>query len=131
MCSISCWGCSPSDDHLPKVVSRRRIRDLMTHFAPKGFGSELVMEWMNKIFLKYAVSQRPILLLIDGYKTHLTLLICAKNNQVILLCLPSHTTHALQPLDISVFKSTLLQYNIRVLKHESHLRCGEWIHKME
>ena len=29
----------------------------------------------------------------------------AHENEVILFCLPPHTTHALQPLDASVFKS--------------------------
>ena len=30
---------------------------------------------------------------------------CARKNNIILLCLPPHTTHALQALDVSVFKS--------------------------
>jgi len=30
---------------------------------------------------------------------------CARENHIILLCLPPHTTHARQPLDVSVFKS--------------------------
>ena len=62
---------------------------------------------MKKIFLKHAASQRPLLLIVDGHSTHLTLdtVDLAWSNQVILLCLPPHTTHALQPLDVSVFKS--------------------------
>jgi hypothetical protein len=32
-------------------------------------------------------------------------LILARENGVVLFCLPPHTTHALQPLDVSVFKS--------------------------
>lgn len=54
-----------------------------------------------------SVPQRPLLLLIDGHKSHITLDvvdICRENN-IVLLCLPPHTTHALQPLDVSVFKS--------------------------
>ena len=51
--------------------------------------------------------ERPILLLIDGHKSHLTLecIDLARENQIILLCLPPHTTHALQPLDVAVFRA--------------------------
>ena len=34
---------------------------------------ELFLAWMKKIFIKYAVPQRPVLLLIDGHKSHITL----------------------------------------------------------
>ena len=47
------------------------------------------------------------MLFVDGHKSHLTLklinLACKKD--VILFCLPPHSTHALQPLDVVVFKS--------------------------
>ena len=74
--------------------------------------SELFLSWMKKIFLVHAVPQRPVLLLIDGHKSHLTLELIdlARANDVILLCLPPHTTHALQPLDVSVFKSLKDQF---------------------
>ena len=69
--------------------------------------SELFIKWMEKIFLKFAVPERPIILFIDGHKSHVTLDVVdmARNNDVILFCLPPHTTHALQPLDVAVFKS--------------------------
>ena len=69
--------------------------------------SELFLSWLKKIFLKYAVPQRPILLLTDGHKSHLTLEVVdtCRENDIILFCLPPHTTHALQPLDVAVFKS--------------------------
>ena len=35
--------------------------------------SELFLEWIRRVFLKYAVSSRPLLLIIDGHKTHMTL----------------------------------------------------------
>ena len=69
--------------------------------------SELFLSWFNKIFLKYSVPDRPIMLLTDGHKSHLTLDVvdlCIQN-KIILFCLPPHTTHALQPLDVAVFKS--------------------------
>ena len=67
-------------------------------------GSELFISWFNKIFLKFAVPQRPLPLLSDGHKSHMTLDIIDKNN-IILFCLPPHTTYAFQPLDVAVFKS--------------------------
>ena len=69
--------------------------------------SELFMVWMKKIFLRYCGSQRPVLLFVDGHASHITIEVIdfARENQIILFCLPPHTTHALQPLDVSVFKS--------------------------
>ena len=69
--------------------------------------SELFLSWMKKVFLKHCGSQRPVLLFVDGHASHITLDVIdvAKGNDVLLFCLPPHTTHALQPLDVSVFKS--------------------------
>ena len=69
--------------------------------------SELFFAWMKKVFLVHAVSQRPVMLLVDGHASHVTmdLIELARDNNVILFCLPPHTTHLLQPLDVSVFKS--------------------------
>ena len=46
-----------------------------------------------------------MLLLLDGHSTHYQpqLLRVAKENDVIMLCLPPHTTHEAQPLDCGVF----------------------------
>ena len=47
------------------------------------------------------------MLFVKGHASHINLDIIdlARENDVILFCLPPHTTHALQPLDVSVFKS--------------------------
>ena len=66
--------------------------------------SELFLSWMNKVFLEFAVPQCPVVLFVDGHKSHLTLDL-ARKKDVILFCFPPHTTHALQPLDVAVFKS--------------------------
>ncbi|CAD6211370.1 GSCOCG00010982001-RA-CDS, partial [Cotesia congregata] len=50
--------------------------------------------------------KRPVLVLVDGHKSHLTLKLsefCAEN-QIILYPLPPNTTHMMQPADVSVFK---------------------------
>ena len=57
--------------------------------------------------MEHVVVQRPVILFVDGRSSHLTLELIdlARSNDIILFCLPPHTTHALQPLDVAVFKS--------------------------
>ena len=68
--------------------------------------TELFLVWMKKVFLKYCGSQCPVLLCVDGHASHVNLdaIDLARKNYII-FCLPPHTTHALQHLDVSVFKS--------------------------
>ena len=74
--------------------------------SPKGWiDTELFKTWLEDHFLKYAVPGRPLLLIVDSHKTHYELptVEFAKENDVIMLCLPPHSTHASQPLDTCVF----------------------------
>ncbi len=49
--------------------------------------SELFVVWLKKSFLKYVVSQRPILLLRDGHKYHINDVIdLCRSDDVILFC---------------------------------------------
>ena len=52
--------------------------------------SELFFEWFKRVFLKYAVPQRPVFLLVDGHKSHITLDLVdlARDNDVVLFCSP-------------------------------------------
>ena len=75
--------------------------------SAKGWvDSELFRGWLMDHFLQYAVAARPLLLVLDGHSSHYQpeLVQYAKEKDVILFCLPPHTTHESQPLDISVFK---------------------------
>ena len=67
--------------------------------------TELFESWFNELFLPNAVSARPLLLLLDGHSTHYQpdVINLALKNEVLILCLPPHTTHATQPLDCGVF----------------------------
>ncbi|XP_028428578.1 uncharacterized protein LOC114552133 [Perca flavescens] len=67
--------------------------------------SELFRKWFVGHFLKFATQERPLLLLMDGHMSHLDpeLVRTAQREGVILLCLPPHTSHILQPLDVSFF----------------------------
>ena len=72
---------------------------------------ELYLEWL-KFFIASIPPARPVLLIEDGHGSHVTLDVIelARANDVHLLCLPSHTSHILQPLDIGVFKSFKASY---------------------
>ena len=74
--------------------------------SDKGWvDQELFYYWLKEHFLENAVSQRPLLLLLDGHSSHFEpcSIQFAKDNEVIIFCLPPHTTHECQPLDCSLF----------------------------
>ena len=66
----------------------------------------LFKKWLKDHFLEHAVGGRPLLLILDGHGSHYQpeLIQYARENNVILFCLPPHTTHESQPLDTCVFK---------------------------
>lgn len=66
---------------------------------------ELFPGWLIDHFAKYAVGARPLLLLFDGHSSHYTpdMIRYAKEHGIIIFCLPPHTTHEYQPLDVAVF----------------------------
>ena len=121
-----CCTMSASGVHLPPVIifPRKRIRQELTDAAPPG---SLILSqergWMNSdLFLKYlqhfvhhvkpSISSK-VLLILDGHHTHKTAAavdFCLKHG-IVLLCLPPHTTHKLQPLDVSFFKSFNCHYD--------------------
>ena len=57
-------------------------------------------------FVASILPTRPVLLIEDGHSSHISLEVIklAKENDIHLLCLPVHTTHLLQPLDVGVFR---------------------------
>ena len=72
---------------------------------------ETYFQWFEKVFLQHCVKERPIMLLQDGAISHISpmLIDSALKNDVILLCLPSKTTHILQPLDVAVYKNMKIE----------------------
>ena len=82
--------------------------------------SELFIEWFN-FFIHNIPPVRPVLLLLDGHKSHasIELIELALSNNIHLLCLPAHTSHLLQPLDVGVFKSFKTNFNKACSKYMS------------
>ena len=73
----------------------------------------LTLNCSIKHFLPLAVSSRPLLLILDGHSTHYqpSTVQFAKDNQIIMFCLPPHSTHASQPLDTAVFNPLKRNWN--------------------
>ena len=73
---------------------------------------DLFRDWFH-FFISSIPPTRPVLLIFDGHSSHITLELIqlAQEHDVHLLCLPSHTSHLLQPLDVGVFKSLKSAFN--------------------
>lgn len=75
--------------------------------SDKGWITEnLFVEWFENLFLvETANIPRPLLLIMDNLSAHISIKVIelAQKHQVILMCLPPNTTHALQPLDVTTF----------------------------
>jgi len=96
------------------------------HYAHSETGyndSKISFEWMKRVFdpqTKTQANHNPRVLICDGFKTHETLEIlefCLENN-IILCCLPSHTSHKLQPCDVAIFSSLKAAYREQVERME-------------
>ncbi|XP_071952888.1 uncharacterized protein [Antedon mediterranea] len=83
--------------------------------------SEIFFEYLSNHFLPYVKSLHvyfPIVLFVDGHSAHLnidTAEFCVKE-KIILYCLPSHSSHLMQPLDVAVYKSLKTSWNKAVRK---------------
>ena len=77
----------------------------------------LFIKWVEH-FSKFKPSG-TVLLIFDGASSHLHpgIVEVATANDIILLCLPSNTTHELQPLDKSIFRSFEHYWDTEVLKY--------------
>lgn len=75
--------------------------------APKGWmNAEIFENWFRGTFIQSISEERPVLLIFDGHTSHVSpeVILCALENQIIILKLPPHTSHILQPLDVCCFR---------------------------
>lgn len=89
--------------------------------APKGsLTKDLFIDFIKHL-AKYK-TQGNILLIFDGASSHLDFTVVeeADTHNIILYCLPSNTTHELQPLDKSVNKSFEHHWDQEVMKYVYH-----------
>ncbi|XP_065160329.1 uncharacterized protein [Atheta coriaria] len=98
------------------IFPRVHFKDHFMTGAPEGslgvatkngwITSAIFIEVLKHIQKKSSCSKdNPILLLVDNHESHVTIeaVNYARDNGIIYLSFPPHTTHRLQPLDIGVF----------------------------
>lgn len=92
-----------------------------TSFAASKRGwmdSTIFCNWFTKCFIPSLPDERPVLLVYDGHVSHVSLDVIktARDANIHILKLPPHTTHILQPLDVSVFKSLKVRWDKALCK---------------
>jgi len=83
--------------------------------------NDLCFEWFKRIFEPQSRKHQKgefRLLIVDGHASHVcsNVIQFCQDHQIVLLCLPSHTTHALQPLDVSYFGPLAQRYRNAMLR---------------
>jgi hypothetical protein len=94
------------------------------YFATTANGwscDQLGLEWLQKVFhlqTKSKAGNRRWLLIVDGHSSHVNLKFIewADQHRIILLILPPHSTHRLQPLDVSLFSPLATAYSNQITK---------------
>jgi hypothetical protein len=93
---------------LPKVTA---TEDFVFSTSDTGWSNNfLYLQWLTLVFhpqtAHLVTNKHPTrLLIVDGHTSHIEaepMLFCRQNN-IQLLCLPPHTSHVTQPLDVGVF----------------------------
>jgi hypothetical protein len=102
-------------------------KDWQFEISPNGWTSdEIGLRWLQKVFLPSTFSKmkgKYRLLVLDGHGSHLTPKfdeICHQND-VIPICMPAHSSHLLQPLDVGCFAVLKRAYGQLV---ETRMRRG-------
>ncbi|XP_060593109.1 uncharacterized protein LOC132747678 [Ruditapes philippinarum] len=74
---------------------------------------EIFFEWFVKCFIPNCGKERPVCLIMDNHDSHITLPLVEKaiENNIILIGLPAHTTHILQPLDVKIIGPLKNRFN--------------------
>lgn len=72
------------------------------------------------------MNPEPSLLILDGHSSHTCpgFLIYAVEQNIIVLCLPSHTSHTVQPLDVNLFKILQRYYSQELDNLTRHGLCN-------
>lgn len=99
--------------NLSPELARGEVVGIIYGLSSGWIDGELFSEWFRHHFLEYAPAARPLLLLLDGHSSHYCpeFIREACECGVIVFCLPPHTTHISQPLDVSCFHSLKVHWD--------------------
>lgn len=112
---LACFNAA-GDDVPPFIIYKREYPE--GHYKKEGlpntlYGTsytgdldgDLFRKWFFEHFLKFAVQERPLLVILDESQSQVDpeLVQEAQAEKVILLFLPPHCSHVLQPLEVSFF----------------------------
>lgn len=144
-CTTVLLTISANGSCLPPYIIFKALR-LYAHWCPKNIIKGAVFngtksgwsddtcfyDYLENLFIPNTKHLKPpILLLFDGHYSHLSLksVRLAMQHNIHLLCLPSHTTHLLQPLDVYTLKYVKQQW--KDLLWERNKKSTETMDKCE
>lgn len=89
--------------------------------------------WLSDVFCPFILVRNvktPVLLIFDGHNSHITysMLQVAKERGVEIVCMPAHTSHVFQPLDVAVYHPLKVVWRELLHKHNRetrHLAIGK------
>lgn len=108
---------SPSGHYIPPLLifPRKNMKMELMNGAPLGsiyachpsgwIQTDIFTEWFRHFLLHVKPTEEdPAVLVLDGHFTHtrnIELINLARENHVSIVCLPPHSTHKMQPLDVA------------------------------
>lgn len=93
-------------------------------YSQKGYiDGELLEEWIKHFdrYTRRKAGNRPRYVFLDGHKSrlHLPFLLYCRENNIHVVCYPSHSTHVYQGLDVVVFSVLKRAFSDEMLKFEA------------
>jgi hypothetical protein len=128
MTIVTCM--SPAGIFIPPLIvfPRKNMKPELLNGTPPGtiarchksgwIQSNIFTDWVQH-FIDYVkpTPEDPVVLILDGHGTHvrnIDVILKARENGVIIVCLPPHTSHKLQPMDVSFMSPFKAYYSQEV-----------------
>src|SRR5882757_4592922 len=101
-CKVSCYV---SPKPTPQKLTIFRMGYQKKGYTSGEIGAAWLKDWDKLTNMKNNDVHQYRLLLVDGHSSHFTLLFLeyARENKIVVVCYPSHSTHIYQGLDVVIF----------------------------